>query len=247
MSQGRFLMDRGIFENPIWQDPISFRLFFLIVGKAVYKDGTKIGGVALNRGQWIRSYRNLQNDLEYIHNRAVIRHSLSTIKRCINDLVKADRVIVEESKLGTLFTVVNYESYQGFPEGKEHPLGTPTDTATDTPTEQLPNNCRTIRTKDLTKEELRNNSGTPDLIFSPWREYLEAHGKDASKSGGFLGLLRNTYGNPLLEEAIMDTIAADPIGAGKSPQGYLKNVLKSKAEQSKSEWGNGDPNGRGAK
>lgn len=239
-------MDRGIFENPIWQNPVTFRLFFLIVGKATYKEGLRIGGVVLKRGQWVRSYRNLKNDLEYIQNRAVIRYSLSTIKRCVNQLVKENRIIVEESELGTLFTVVNYELYQGFPE-QEEPLS---ETANEqqansvgTALEQLPNN----KNKDLTQLTKENNSAEADLIFSPWREYLEENGQNPSSAGGFLGLLRKNYGEDLLAEAILDTIAADPIANGKNPQGYLRKVLENKVEQAKTEWGTGDPNGRGAK
>lgn len=49
---GAFQVSRQIFENPIWQDVIKFRLFFYIVGNAVFSEsGVRVGGIALQRGQ----------------------------------------------------------------------------------------------------------------------------------------------------------------------------------------------------
>ncbi|WP_143414512.1 DnaD domain-containing protein [Halobacillus massiliensis] len=42
------------------------------------------------------------------------KYSLSLIKRKVDQLVKEDRLKIEDTELGTLFTVVNYSSYQGF-------------------------------------------------------------------------------------------------------------------------------------
>lgn len=110
---GAFQTSREIFENPIWLNIVKFRLFFLIYGKAAFKDGVRVGSVVLKRGQWLRSIRNLQGDLEYIENNAVKRYSTSTIARAIKDLVKEERIIIETTEHGTLFTVANYEKYQG--------------------------------------------------------------------------------------------------------------------------------------
>lgn len=112
---GSFQTSREIFEHPIWQDVTKFRLFFYIYGQAVFSDtGVRYGDVFLKRGQYLRSYRNLRKDLEYIENRQVKSYSISTIKRTIDKLVKENRLLIEDTELGTLFTVVNYEEYQGF-------------------------------------------------------------------------------------------------------------------------------------
>lgn len=134
----RFLVDRGIFENSIWQDPAAFRLFIYLIGKAAFKDH-KTGEVEIKRGQYLRSYRRVQEDLLYFENHSEKRYSLCTIKRCIETLKRDGRITAEETKLGTLYTVVNYESYQVFPgqQEKEHR----------TLTEQRQNTDRTIRTK----------------------------------------------------------------------------------------------------
>jgi DnaD/phage-associated family protein len=112
---GAFQTSREIFSNPIWQDVAKFRIFFFIVGNAVFSDeGVRVGNVVLKRGQYLRSYRNLQSDLEYIENRAIKKYSLSVLKRKIEQLVLEERLKIEDTELGTLFTVVNYAVYQGF-------------------------------------------------------------------------------------------------------------------------------------
>jgi hypothetical protein len=52
---GAFLTSREIFENPIWQNIVEFRLFFLIYGKAIFsEEGYKQGNVFIGKGQWLR-------------------------------------------------------------------------------------------------------------------------------------------------------------------------------------------------
>ncbi|WP_414842165.1 hypothetical protein [Enterococcus saccharolyticus] len=115
MSKGAFQTSREIFENPIWTDVVKFRIFFYIYGNAVFaKEGVTIAGIHLKRGQYLRSYRNLQNDLAYMEKRAFKQYSLHTIKNKIDQLVKEGRIKIESTDYGTLFTVLNYEEYQGF-------------------------------------------------------------------------------------------------------------------------------------
>lgn len=110
---GAFLISREIFDNSIWQNPIELRMFLLIIGKAIFSDeGAQIGPMHLKKGQWVRSFRNLQSDLEYIENNAVKRPGLATIDRTIKKLVKDGRITAETCELGTLFTVANYAKYQ---------------------------------------------------------------------------------------------------------------------------------------
>src|SRR5690625_1880523 len=114
MRKGAFQTSRNIFENPIWNDIPKFRIFFYIYGIAVFsKEGAVVGGIKLKRGQFVSSYRILQDDLQYLENRSIKKYSLSVIKRKIDSLVKENRLKIEGTELGTLFTVVNYEQYQG--------------------------------------------------------------------------------------------------------------------------------------
>ena len=114
---GAFLMSREIFDNPIWSDPLKFRLFFFIVGNAVFSDdGVNYGGIQVERGQFLRSLRNLQDDLTYREGRgnAIKKPPLETLRRKIKELEKEGRITTKSTEYGTLFTVVNYNKYQGF-------------------------------------------------------------------------------------------------------------------------------------
>lgn len=126
--KGAFQVSREMFDHSIWNDVPKFRIFFFILGNAVFSnEGVKKGNVHIGRGQFLRSYRNLQSDLEYIENRAVKKYSLSVVKRKISSLIDEKMLEIEETELGTLFTVVNYAQYQGFEHyknGTKNSVGT---------------------------------------------------------------------------------------------------------------------------
>lgn len=118
--KGAFQISREIFDNPIWNDIPKFRIFFYIVGNAVFSEGgVRKGNVHIGRGQFLRSYRNISDDLEYIENRKIKKYSISVISRKIDQLVKEERLKIEDTELGTLFTVVNYNEYQGLENYKK--------------------------------------------------------------------------------------------------------------------------------
>jgi hypothetical protein len=123
---GAFLMSREIFDNPIWSDPLKFRLFFFIVGNAVFSDdGVNYSGIQVKRGQFLRSLRNLQDDLTYREGRgnAIKKPPLETLRRKIKELEKEGRITTKSTEYGTLFTVVNYDKYQGFDHYKSGEMG----------------------------------------------------------------------------------------------------------------------------
>jgi hypothetical protein len=113
---GAFQTSREIFDNPIWKNITEFRIFFLIYGSAIFaEEGYRVSNdLHLERGQWLRSTRKLQDDLMFIDNRQTKKYSTATINRCIKSLVASQRLCTKTHELGTVFTVVNYESYQGF-------------------------------------------------------------------------------------------------------------------------------------
>lgn len=118
---GVFQIDREIFEHGIWNNVAEFRIFFYILGNAVWKEeGKDYGNVHVGRGQYLRSYRNLREDLMYMDNNAIKYYSLSYIKKITDKLVLDERIEKEETELGTLFTVVNYSLYQGFDRFKDN-------------------------------------------------------------------------------------------------------------------------------
>lgn len=108
-----FKIYRKLFENGLWSDPICLRLFLWILGHAVYEPkGLSYSAVKVKRGQYLRSYRKLQEDLEYVHNRQVKQYPLMTISRAVDKLVQMGIITKLETELGTLFTILNYEKYQ---------------------------------------------------------------------------------------------------------------------------------------
>ncbi|RBO90598.1 hypothetical protein DES48_1302 [Paraliobacillus ryukyuensis] len=107
-----FKVDRDIFDSDIWNDVTTFRLFIYLIGKATHQDGTKIAGIELERGQYLRSYRMIAKDLAYKEGRGRKEYSLRTIKKAIDKLISAERVNVRETEQGTLFTILNYAKYQ---------------------------------------------------------------------------------------------------------------------------------------
>jgi hypothetical protein len=113
-------VDRTIFDTDIFDHPLVFRLYMLILKEAHYGDGYTINGIKLGRGQWLRSYRKLRDDLEYKDGRGYKKPSVSTIKRAINRLVEYGLITTKEpdsgTDSGTLFTVVETQEYQGVSE-----------------------------------------------------------------------------------------------------------------------------------
>src|SRR5699024_1391246 len=158
VNKGAFIVSREIFNNPIWQDVQSFRIFFYILGQAVFSDeGVRKGNVHIKKGQYLRSFRNLQSDLEYIENRRIKQYSISTISRKVNSLVSQGRLKIEDTELGTLFTVVNYESYQLLSNYKGTELGTALEQSRNgvgTEQEQNRNNNKNVKNEKNVKEHI---------------------------------------------------------------------------------------------
>jgi len=108
-----FKLYRKIFENGLWVNPVAFRMFIWLLGNAVYSEkGVELGTLAVNRGEYLRSYRKLQDDLSFIDNKQRKSHSLSTLHRASDLLNKLGIISKRETELGTLYTIINYDKYQ---------------------------------------------------------------------------------------------------------------------------------------
>ena len=126
---------RRIFGSSLWLHITECRLFLFLVGKARRSEipDDQFKPVIIKQGQYLRSYRKLAEDLRFIENHAVIHYSLSRIKVAVENLVKQNRITVEKTELGTLFTVVNYCKYQikkkelANPERRRNAVGTPSE------------------------------------------------------------------------------------------------------------------------
>lgn len=122
--QGWIKLHRKIIDNQIWNDPTTFRLFTWLLLKASHMDGYKKDGVILNKGQYIRSYSKLTEDLAYREGRGLKTVSKSTIKRSVDKLIANNIITVQETEHGTMFTILKYHLYQGVDGDEEKECGT---------------------------------------------------------------------------------------------------------------------------
>lgn len=109
-----FRIPKTILEHDIFKRPLEFRLLQIIIGNACYGKAYKLGGVEIVRGQWLRSVRKLQDDLERYdkQNKLVKPRSLS-VRNAIKYLAENNLINFSNTQLGTLFTVINFDIYQG--------------------------------------------------------------------------------------------------------------------------------------
>ena len=139
---------RKILDNEIWQDVTAFRLFTLLLLKASHKDGVKTRGIEVNRGQYLRAYSKLAEDLEYLEGRGYKKVSKSTIERKVKKLVEASMVSVSETVSGTMFTITKYDDYQGSDDKKEIISGTDSETNVGRPRDERGTRTRTKELKN---------------------------------------------------------------------------------------------------
>lgn len=182
--QGWFKIHRELFESDLWHDVSTFRLFLFLLAQASHKDGVKTKGIELQRGQYVRSYRKLADDLSYKEGRGYKKYSLSTIKSCVNKLIDAERVNVKETEAGTLFTILNYAKYQDFEEVEKESPNTPNEEVR-TNAELTPNEVRTnpeqeqelknLRTKEFSTTTSTTAAMLIDSEFAEVRKSFEAN------------------------------------------------------------------------
>ncbi|WP_084245188.1 DnaD domain-containing protein [Planomicrobium okeanokoites] len=211
--QGWIKMHRKILENDLWHDITAFRLFTLLLLKASHKDGVKTAGIEVNRGQYLRSYSKLSEDLEYLDGRSRKKVPKSTIERKVKKLVDAGIVSVCETFCGTLFTINKYESYQGNDEPQKPDDGTDSETLAGRTRDDGGTNARQEQElKNLRIKELSNTTTTtqPEDGFAIALQTFEANlCKLSPIQMNSLGIWLDDFNQQLaiIEEAIK--IAAD--------------------------------------
>ncbi len=105
-------LNRDVIEVDLWKEVVPFRLYLLLLTQATREDGRMVSGIPLKRGQYIRAYSKLVEDLGYREGRGEKQYSKSTIKRSVDKLVKKGLLTVKETNMGTLFTLVGSEEIQ---------------------------------------------------------------------------------------------------------------------------------------
>lgn len=206
MVNGAFQTSREIFDSTIWTDVIKFRIFFYIYGNAVFaKDGANVAGIHLKRGQYLRSYRNLLKDLAYTEKRHLKMYSINTLKRKIESLAKEKRIVFESTDYGTLFTVVNYEEYQGFERYTKQMTDTASDTPSDTASEQQVNNNKKDnkdKNKNTTSSSNDGKSKVEQNFELLWKLYPRKEGKDVARKA-YKRAIKNGTTNKAIQDGIV--------------------------------------------
>lgn len=155
MNGGFFKIHRQIFDSDIFLNPGLLRLFLYLIGKARYSEKPnskyKSHDIIIKRGQFLRSYRKIQDDLEYLDNRAIKKYSLSTIKDNLDRLEEQNRIERKKTQLGTLFTIVNYNKYQDLQTNKNR-----TSNGVRTDSERSANDLRTTSEQYSKKDKERS-------------------------------------------------------------------------------------------
>lgn len=105
-------LNRDVIEVDLWREVVPFRLYLLLLTQATREDGRMVSGIPLKRGQYIRAYSKLVEDLGYREGRGEKQYSKSTIKRSVDKLVKKGLITAEETNMGTLFTLLGSDEIQ---------------------------------------------------------------------------------------------------------------------------------------
>ncbi|MEK5425339.1 DnaD domain-containing protein [Cytobacillus sp. FSL R7-0680] len=166
--KGAFQVSREIFENEIWSDVLKFRVFFYILGKAIFsQDGIEHAGIKIERGQYLRSLRNLQDDLAYKEGRgnALKKPPLETLRRKIKSLENEGRITTKSTEYGTLFTVVNYAKYQGFEHYKNQSMGQKWDSNETAMGQQRDNNKNVNKDNNVKEKNTTTTTDHPIKLF----------------------------------------------------------------------------------
>lgn len=108
--KGDIKLHRAITSWEWYKDSNTMRLFIHCLLKAQYED-SKLNGVNIKRGSFVTGRDVLANEIGL---------SVSKVRTSLNKLINTKELrVVEDKKLkGTIFEVVNYDSYQFKPELK---------------------------------------------------------------------------------------------------------------------------------
>ncbi|MGD6967403.1 DNA helicase [Rossellomorea vietnamensis] len=103
---GWIKFNRSMIDSPIWGSPFTLRLLLLLSCRALQKEFMYVEEVKVLRGQYLRSYSRLAEDLQYVENGNLKIPSKNMIRLSVERLRKYGLISTEETKIGTLFTLL---------------------------------------------------------------------------------------------------------------------------------------------
>ncbi len=145
---GFIKLDRKIAEWGWYTDIKTFKLFFHLLLFANYKDG-EFRGIKIGRGQIARSVDTLSSETGL---------TPDEIRTGVKHLITTGDIICERHPKYTLFTVVNYESYQAPHQTDTQSVNSHFPNTSQASPEQIPNTSRQInKYNNYNKYNNKNN------------------------------------------------------------------------------------------
>jgi len=112
MNHGWVKLHRGLLDWE-WYDDINTKVVFLhLLLVANHKDN-QWRGISIKRGQRLTSIDKLSSEIGL---------SVSKIRTCLKKLISTNEIASKSHSQHTVFTVVNYDSYQGDDKQNDKPL-----------------------------------------------------------------------------------------------------------------------------
>ncbi len=163
MNQGWVKMHRSMLDWEWYSDINTCRLFTHLILKANHKEG-KWRGILIKRGQTLTSLNTLESETGL---------SKSKIRTAIKKLISTREIAQQSHSQHTVFTIVNYDSYQGD--------DTPIDTA-------VTHESQTIDTRLTSNKNDKNNKNVKNDKFSKpsLQELIDYFGQYAAEKSFFI-------------------------------------------------------------
>ncbi|WP_044022237.1 hypothetical protein [Bacillus sp. SG-1] len=107
---GWIKFQRKTIDSVLWSDPFTLRLYLLLSCRALQKEGMYVKEIKVGRGQYLRSFSLLAEDLLYVQDGNMKIPAKTTVKRSVDRLVKFGYITTETTLYGTLFTLLKPEA-----------------------------------------------------------------------------------------------------------------------------------------
>jgi hypothetical protein len=140
------------------------------------QDGTQV-----MQGEYIRSLRNLQQDLSYYDNQKLIKYNMNWLRKGIDILVRENVITIEKTQHGTKFHIINFGKYQNdnaldTVSDNQPESNINTDTQTFTQTFTHPENVKALDNQGDTEAK-------PEPLHRPLHRPLHKNNNDINKNG----------------------------------------------------------------
>ena len=86
ISGGFILLARTILDSPIWGRDLHHVRFwmYLLLQARWQEEPTEVGGITIERGQFLKAFRKIQEECEWVENQRIRRWSTSKIHRMVS-------------------------------------------------------------------------------------------------------------------------------------------------------------------